>query len=176
LARRANQQIAVKRLRVTAAKASASRPGQLVLGQPSAGIMHLDLVRQIRSPSPQNQICHVGARACRKRRRQDPSRALRDQRFRYLPGGGDLAVCKVIRPWTPHGRDVDGLSGTPRLRPQIDDVIDIDVVAADRQGIETVGKPMPHLDEHAFCRQSEIQRRRADGIEASAFGRRSVAR
>jgi hypothetical protein len=34
---------------------------------------------------------------------------------------------------------------------------------------------MPYLYEHALDRQSEVQRRSADRIKASAFGGRSVA-
>ena len=76
-------------------------------------------------------------------------------------------------PRTTHRRKVDRFSRPPGVRAKVYDVIDVDIVTADRQGIKTVAETMSHLHEHALNRQSEVQCGSADGIEASAFGGRS---
>jgi hypothetical protein len=152
-----------------------SRPGRLILGKPSGWVMHFDLVGRLGSPAPQHEICHIGPRRCRERRGQDSSRSLCDKHFGNFPGRGASSTCEIIGPRATHRRQVDHLGSTSGFRSQIDDMIDVDVVGADRQRIEAMGEAMPHFNKHTFDGQSEIKRRRADRIKSSTFCRCAVA-
>jgi len=58
---------------------------------------------------------------------------------------------------------------------QIDDIVDFNIVRANRQRIEPMGKAMSHLDEHALNTQSQIERGDTDGVESAAPHLRAFA-
>jgi hypothetical protein len=151
-------------------------PRRLILGKPSGWIMHFDLVGQFRPPTPQHEICHIGPRPRRERWRQDASRPSCDKHLGNFPGRGGSSVCKIIRPRTSHSDQIDHLGSTSGFSSQIDDIVNVDVVSADRQRIKAVGEAVPHFNEHTLDCQSQIKRWRADRIETPPFRRCTVAR
>ena len=55
-------------------------------------------------------------------------------------------------------------------------VIDVDVIRAHRQRIETTREAMAHLGEHAVDRESEGESRHSPGVEPATVGLRPFAR
>ena len=62
------------------------------------------------------------------------------------------------------------------LAAKVDDVRDVNAVAANRKRIEPVGEPVSHLKKHALYGQGQIKRRLAYGIEAPSLQFRSFTR
>jgi hypothetical protein len=133
------------------------------------GIMDCNLVREIRSPPPGNQIGHAPSRTDSEGRDQDSCSTVCDQLLGDTPRRGLTTVRKIESPGTSHvgQRHVDCLALT--FGSEIDDVVNVEFIRADGQRIESVCEAVPHFEEHDLERQREIERRNADGIEAAAF-------
>jgi hypothetical protein len=151
------------------------RPRRLIPRKPSSWIMHFDLVGQLRPPPPQHEICHIGPRPCRERWCQDSGCPFCDKRFGNFPRRREPSAGKIIGPRASHSRQIDRLGSTSGFCSQIDDIVNVDVVSANRQRIKAVGEAMPHFNKHSFDGQSEIERRRADRIKTPTLRRCTLA-
>ena len=136
--------------------------------------MHDDTVREVRPPLPEHKVRHVRSCAHRKRGNKNSRCAIRDQSSGDAPRCGLSTIREVQRPSAGHVGQRDPGRRARAFGSEIGDVVDVDLVGADREWFEPVRESVTHFQEHAFEREAQIKRGNADRIEATTLCLRAL--
>ena len=122
---------------------------------------------KIRAPFPEHEIMHIRAGAINEGGHQYTGRGFA-QPGRDPPRSRLAPARAVEHPRARHVRkfDIGGLATL--VSSEVDDVIDINVVADNRQRIQSKPKAVRHLDDDAFGRGGQIERGNTSRIESAA--------
>jgi hypothetical protein len=151
-------------------------PGRLILWKAIAGIIYVDLVRKVRSPFPKDKIGHAGLGAARKGRHENSGMTTRPETFGQRPGRRYPPLRDVEHPGTVQFSRAHVVRLPANIISEIGKVVDVDVVRAHRQRIETTREAVTHLGKHAVDRKSEVESRHSLGVEPATVDLRPFAR
>lgn len=135
---------------------SRSPPGCLILWKATAGIINLNLVRKVWSPSPKDKIGHVGFGSVRKGRHENPCTITLQETFGQRPGRWDSPLREIKFPRTVQFSQTHVVGLPANVISQIRKVIDVDIVRTNCQRIEAVREAMSHLGKHAINCKGEV--------------------
>jgi hypothetical protein len=153
-----------------------STPGRLILWKAIAGIMHVNLVRKVRPPSPKDEIGHAGPRSVRKGRHKDSCMAALQETFGKRPRCRYSPLREIQFPRTAQFSQTHAIGLPADVVSQIGNVIDVDVVRAHCQRIEAAREAMPHFGKHALNRKGEVQGGHTFGVEPATVHFRAFPR
>src|SRR5207245_9589333 len=100
-------------------------------------------------------------RSEREARDQDTGPPFRDEPSCNSPGRRISAIREITRPGTAHVREGDAMPGPAGMRPQIRNVVAVDLIAAKDAGIDFDGQSLVALLDSAAGRAAELQRLQA---------------
>ncbi len=127
-------------------------------------IKHEDPIGSVRTPFPQHQVTHVGTGSDRERWHQDAGRFFAYEAVGNLPRSGITTLGAVILPAACHVCTLRIVWVT-----QINDVVDVDFIGADRERRKPMWEAVRLLSDHAFRRTGEIERGCSDTVKATAI-------
>ena len=138
--------------------------------------MDLDAMGSSGTPFPKNKIGHIRPRPVGEGWYEHACRAVGNQACSQAPRRGFSLVRNVVRPGATQVSQMDAVGSSTGSIREVDDILYIGFIRAHRQRIETTGKAVPHLEEHSFNRQSQIQGRHASRVETAAVRPGAITR